>query len=191
MTVRDFCRKCGSPVIANTECRDCGEFYYPTRVQCAVALAEYGRPDLCKAFVREPDLEVFEAHGLWCLLVRTVNLHWSGYVGVASDHPGHGSVCGFGAPEPLQEVSVHGGLSFGADDLIERYESLQEAELPPVVREGGLWWLGFDCSHGGDISPRVVLSDLMYGMSPMGGTYRTVDYAHRELERLAFQLAAL
>jgi hypothetical protein len=41
-----------------------------------------------------------------------------------------------------------------------------------------VWWIGFDCVHLGDLSPRY----------PGTGRYRNQKYVEREVEKLAQQL---
>lgn len=46
-----------------------------------------------------------------------------------------------------------------------------------------VWWLGFDCSHYGDLSPEM---ERRYAD---GGTYRNIEYVKRECASLARQLS--
>ena len=89
-------------------------------------------------------------------IIRTPALHLCGYVQVPETHSLYKTDyndC---------ELSVHGGLTYGA-----------EAKAP-------FWgyWIGFDCAHSGDFSPRIAIL----------GTYRDIDYVQAECERLIDQL---
>lgn len=108
---------------------------------------------------REPDEERFEAHGLACHILRHRVLgHLCGYVGLPAGHPLHGET------NPLRiDVEVHGGVTYGRKHT------------------DGLYWVGFDCSHYGDLTPGGV----------DGGTYRTIEYVRKETRKLARQLADL
>lgn len=67
----------------------------------------------------------------------------NGYVGVPPDHPWHGKSYGH---ELLQDISVHGGLTWASD----------YAPRPPTIDDPsprcspGYWWFGFDTAHLGD-----------------------------------------
>lgn len=56
----------------------------------------------------------------------------NGYVGVPKDHPYWGKDY-----NSIEGVSVHGGLTYGADHL-------------PMNEPDGYWWFGFDTAHSGD-----------------------------------------
>lgn len=61
---------------------------------------------------------------------------WNGYVGLPPEHPF------FGLTEETLggEVSVHGGITWTENHL-------------PGVEPDGLWWIGFDTAHVGDLMP--------------------------------------
>lgn len=119
----------------------------------------------------EPDSKEWEAHGFRCVLRRGPGNHWCGYVGIPNGHPA------FDMPyrdDLFCGVDVHGGLTFG---------SLHPRHLP----DDGLYWVGFDCAHYGDLSPDYA----KYFSSLADGEYRDINYAIAETERLAQQLAAM
>jgi hypothetical protein len=68
-------------------------------------------------------------------------------------------------------VDVHGGLTFSG-------------EAAPSSPIKGLWWLGFDCAHSGDLAPK-------YGSLGFGDVYRDIAYVEGECRSLAAQLASL
>lgn len=150
----------------------------------------------------EPDHAEFVASGLDCILHRNSFDCWCGYVRVDEAHPLFrvecGDSCGALAdalerrkaqplgenpgislmidcicgqdfkPTPDTVFQVHGGLTWSKTKAADG-----------TGRDG--WWFGFDCSHGGDFHPN-------YPASLRQGTYRTIDYARMEVERLAAQL---
>lgn len=108
----------------------------------------------------EPDEQRFELNFFRCRLERGPVGSWCGYVGVPEGHPWY---------ETEPEVRVHGGISYSARE------------------DDGLWWVGFDTAHAGDLMP-VVLAALERGPR-RGETYRDLDYVRSEVEFLAGQAA--
>lgn len=132
---------------------------------------------------------------------------WCGYVAVGPRHPLHGKsyqsivkpprhilnrevdmvkisvidlLCGVDDLGEGVSVSlcfdVHGGLTYSDDHC-------------PGAEPDGNWWFGFDCSHAGDIVPRLVEEMPDYPPAP-GDVYRTFDYAKAEVLSLAKQMVA-
>jgi len=92
-----------------------------------------------------------------------------GYVGIPKTHTLHGK--GY---DDL-DIRVHGGLTY-ADDCDEDWG-------------GGLWWFGFDCSHGGDLVPKLMLTMLEQGYDyERTEVYRTWEYVENEVRELVRQL---
>ncbi len=122
------------------------------------------------AWSDEPDRRQWqdEATGLECLASRNHAGAWCGYVGVPDGHPWFGQGYDDAEPAPGQYVEVHWGLTYAG--------KIEGEGLP-----GGLWWLGFDCCHSGDMSP----ADLKY-RSP-SGTYRDLRFVMSEVGSLARQ----
>jgi hypothetical protein len=131
-----------------------------------------------------------EATGLPCLIVRNTRVTGAlcGYVGVAEGHPdfakGYNDV----------EVEVHGGLTFAAFCTETDDESSHICHRPAPGEPDHVWWLGFDCSHSGDLSPAM---EARYSKSALGSTrygvgweetYKTIPYVKAEVTRLAEQL---
>ena len=166
------------------------------------------------AWENEPNEDAFEASGLSCIMKRDHNLVWTGHVGVPPSHalfrqrrdvlvevPSDAvglpvdvkRVCmadvhGIVPPAikagnlPLSVlVAVHGGL----------WSTGVRAENPE------LWFFGFQCGHAGDYRPadpsnqqaRQNAATTERPYTP--DNYRTYDYARKECEGLAAQLAAL
>ncbi len=130
----------------------------------------------------EPDKVqwVDPATGLDCLAVRNGIGAWCGYVGVPPGHPWHG--VDYDAPD----VDVHGGLTFAAACAEDAPEGHGICHVPFPGREPDVWWLGFDCAHGGDLAPGIP-EVPMYGWGPV---YRDLGYVRAECERLAAQVHA-
>lgn len=102
------------------------------------------------------------ATGFVCRALRNRHVGtWCGYVGVPEEHPAYER----GYDE--MGIAVHGGLSYGDYWKGDR---------------SGPWFLGFDCSHAGDLMP---------AFPRLGGTYRTVQFVQEECRLLAQQLAAM
>lgn len=123
----------------------------------------------------EPDKAHWIEEGLDCLIVRNHIGALCGYVGVPEQHP-----C-FGQDYDSVDVEVHGGLTFS--DTCHPRESECRGICHP--KEGAanetVWWLGFDCAHGGDIMPKL-------GSFGYGDTYRNFSYVRQEVASLAKQL---
>jgi hypothetical protein len=126
----------------------------------------------------EPDRVEWRHAGFPCLALRSPLLGvWCGYVGLPPDHRHHG------APHDAVDVSVHGGLCYGAPCSGDICHVAQPGEPDEV------WWLGFDCGHAHDLSPRNarVFAHLV---SPHFA-YRDLAYITAEINGLAEQLADL
>ena len=121
-------------------------------------------------FAGEPDREEFEHAGLKCLIQRSDTLKvLCGYVGVPQNHPFYGKDF---IDEAFCELDVHGGITFaekGDGDTWKR----------------GLWWIGFDCAHEGDLTPQFKL-----GFHD-DGVYRDITYVREQTKKLAEQLHTL
>jgi hypothetical protein len=130
-----------------------------------------------------------EATGLPCLAVRHPRLgNWCGYVGVPPEHPLHGR--GY---EDL-DLEVHGGLSFAHACQPHESEADGICHVPGPGEPEHVWWLGFDCAHGGDLSPGLLRKDLDWLDSlkvlAEHEIYRPLAYVKGECARLAAQLLA-
>jgi hypothetical protein len=123
----------------------------------------------------EPDRVEWRAHGLPCLMVR-VSSHgaWCGYVAVPPGHPVHGQ--GLDG-DVHHDLNVHGGITYAEAC------SGKVCHVPEPGEPDDVWWLGFDCVHAWDLSPR--------GGLPRFETYRDVPYVQEQVEGLARQLAEM
>lgn len=124
-----------------------------------------------------------EQTGLPCLIVRGPVGALCGYVAVPPGHPWHGK----GYDEV--DASAHGGLTY-ADKCGGHI-----CHVPAPGEPDDVWWLGFDCGHGGDITPSMAgfyaktkQRDPFPRLYP-NYAYRTVDYVRSECAELAAQVA--
>jgi hypothetical protein len=126
----------------------------------------------------EPDKIVWKTQaGLPGMVHRNRMGALCGYVAVSPGHPSYEK------DYDDVEVSVHGGLTY-ADKCSGTICHVPEPGEPDHV-----WWLGFDCSHSGDVSPGMLAFSSRY--SGFSETYRDLAYVQAEVENLAVQLAAL
>lgn len=132
-----------------------------------------------------------ESTKLPCLAVRHPSGHWCGYVGVAEGHPYFGKYWGDcfsndGEDYERDYLHVHGGLTY-SDFCVEDEKEHGICHLVEHGQNDRVWWLGFDCAHSGDLTPK-------YG-SHRGFSereqYRTLQYVKSECSKLAKQLTNL
>ena len=110
-----------------------------------------------------------------CFIKRNQMGVWCGYASVDKNHPLYGE--DYDTPEIL----VHGGLTY-ADKC--------QGDLCHTPAEGfpaDVWWFGFDCGHGRDIMPKMLLFAVV---DLPDSVYRTQEYAMNETKKMADQLAA-
>lgn len=132
----------------------------------------------------EPDKVqwVDDATDLDCLAVRNHSGAWCGYVGLPPGHVAldHDFLYG--------EVSVHGGITYGPRPCDEEApEGHGICHVPLPGREPDVSWVGFDCSHYFDLSPK----DVARGWQPLddGAVYRDLPYVRVQVAEMAKQLA--
>lgn len=143
-----------------------------------------------------------EETGLPCIIKRNHMGTWCGYVGVSEGHPAYDR----GYNQVDDQINVHGGLTYSG--RCSPHEEGEEAHAICHVVEGGeddaVFWLGFDCGHGGDLIPRMAAEnrrryketgdEIWNDMSEVFGdraTYRDQSYVTAETRSLAKQLAAM
>ncbi len=132
-----------------------------------------------------------EATGFPCLIVRNNSGALCGYVGVPSGHPWHGK--GYDDCEADGEyIDVHGGLTFSAGCGHGDEPSEGICHIPSAGEPDDVWWLGFDCNHGGDYAPvpyrGIDITAIFTGEPSYGsrhGTYRDVAYVQADCRKLA------
>lgn len=140
----------------------------------------------------EPDKAqwVDEATGLPCLIVRNNGGALCGYVGVSRGHP-------WFEQSYDESAHVHGGLTFADKCRPGVDESSGICHIVAPGEDDAVWWLGFDCSHGGDISPAHDALLRSIGHKPLGvcnwwetATYRDFPYVKEQCGHLARQAKA-
>ena len=126
----------------------------------------------------EPDNAEWEDKltGYKCRIQRHGHFgHLCGYVGIPKNHPLYGKHY---SDDEVADIQVHGGLTHS------------DSANSDGDWGGGLWWFGFDCSHGGDLSPKMLvhLVDRNILGLDRNETYRTWDYVENEVRELVRQL---
>lgn len=131
----------------------------------------------------EPDKVqwVDDETNLDCLIVRSHGGHLCGYVGVPPGHPWYDVDYGNIEPHPR----IHGGLTYSNRCLEDEAEPTI-CHVPLPGRPDNVWWIGFDCAHVGDLSPRLLDPNHMWSHE----TYKDVAYVEREVTDLARQVKA-
>jgi hypothetical protein len=108
----------------------------------------------------------WEKYGLKCAVILVQQSHRCGYVGVLKTH------IIYGIPYDNINVSVHGGLTFGApgkdNDFLDGKDT---------------YWVGFDCAHYNDTLNNWSLqktieetNDLAQQLSEINSLYDIQDY---------------
>ena len=137
----------------------------------------------------EPDKIQFtdSETGYPCLIVRNHSGALCGYVGVTEGHP-----CFMQSHDDYWQLDVHGGLTFSGACSPKGGESHGICHQPDEGEPHNVWWLGFDCAHGGDLRPEyeifLTLSRLSYGDNAV---YRDVPYVKGQIAELARQLKTM
>lgn len=136
------------------------------------------------AWLNEPDKKQWldEETGLPCLLVRNCEVTgaWCGYVGLKEGHPLYEKEYS----KLAQDIDVHGGLTFSG--ICQKLDDESTGICHKTDNEDKVWWLGFDCAHGGDLCPKIVAAYTSFGE-----IYRDIEYVKAEVEKLARQLSTI
>lgn len=126
-----------------------------------------------------------ESTGLDCLIVRNSMGALCGYVGLPENHPdyerkGYGLL---GEQKHCDEIyTAHGGISYA--DHCQGHICHQGD-----VANKKVWWIGFDCSHAGDLIPESKRFREEHGLTDMmlHETYKDIEYVKSECQNLAMQ----
>lgn len=120
-----------------------------------------------------------------CLVVRNNSGSLCGYIGVRSGHPWFEKDYDALRLNDGDYPSAHGGLTYAASGWADKetegrgiYAEV-DGEKPESV-----WWIGFDCAHLGDVSPRHE-GEKHY--SDISCTYKRFRFVELEVEELARQ----
>jgi len=110
-----------------------------------------------------------------CLIVRNRLGALCGYVGVEKDSKLYGKHYS----DIDSDFGVHGGLTFSNKCDSTACESEGICHKPDAGESDDVWWLGFDCSHSGDLIPYRGF---------IGESYRNVAYVKSQCASLAKQI---
>lgn len=131
-------------------------------------------------WLTEPNRYEFEYNGYACLINRdTERGFYCGYVAMPPGHPWH--------KKHYEDcpVEIHGGLSY-ADSCHGKI-----CHVPKPGASDDIWWLGFDCGHGGDYEPNGNSYDdvlgVLFDLGNDHGTYRDLPYVTKECMSLVDQ----
>lgn len=148
----------------------------------AAKLRDYGEGP----WVDEPDRVEWRSQGLPCLVRRVEGVgHFCGYVGVTEGHPLYGKDA-----DEVRGMRVHGGVT-----ATHACDERGACHVPEPGEPHEVWWIGFDCGHGGHdvmpfmLSPRHPMAIKQDDPMFKGCEYRTVQYAITNVELLALQVA--
>ncbi len=139
-------------------------------------------------WMSEPDKVQWldEATGYDCLVVRGPSGALCGYVGLPPEHPCHGvDYDRIVVPRP-GGLRVHGGLTYADHCQEGDDEAVGICHVPLPGRSDNVWWLGFDCAHLHDLTPKY--ERTYHGFSDVGDVYRSLAYVRGEVVSLAAQL---
>jgi len=138
------------------------------------------------AWQDEPDKKQWQDKDtkLPCIAVRNRTGNWCGYVGITEEHP-----CYKQGYNDVLEVEVHGGLTFSDSCRKDGPQESSICHIPEGEETDKIWWLGFDCSHYNDISPKLLAFEKEF-MLPEA-EYRTLIYIEAECKKLARSLQEL
>lgn len=148
----------------------------------------------------EPDKVqwIDKATDLDCLIVRGPSGSLCGYVGVTEGHPLFETAYN---DDRFYDLDVHGGVTF--TDLCQENEKEHGVcHVPGPGRTDHVWWIGFDCSHSWDHSPKFEkaltfgaaarhLSDAVDFGGGFESSYKDLPYVTQEIHELAAQLKTL
>jgi hypothetical protein len=132
---------------------------------------------------KEPDRVEFKHRGLPCLITRNPMGHLCGYVAVPPGHALHGKDY---EDSRVSTLPSHGGINY-ADKCSGRI-----CHVPAPGEPDDVWWFGFDCAHGFDLSPMMTnlhMHPMPAGLSDLKFVYRDVPFVTKILRRLAAALA--
>ena len=125
----------------------------------------------------EPDRVEWRSHGLPCLILRGPLGALCGYVAVPPGHALHGAELD---DERMWSVPTHGGVTYTG----KCQEDGHICHVPQPGEPDDVWWIGFDCSHSGDLCPRMSLHYLS-ATDQLGNVYRDIPYVRSRLEEMA------
>lgn len=106
---------------------------------------------------------------------------WCGYVGVAEGHPLYGKDYSEELDCLKEFATEYKGQTPSIDCTLDVHGGVTYADKTLWNDGAELWWIGFDCAHGGDVIPGIKLSFP-------GDTFKDEKYVIAECKKLAEQL---
>ena len=95
------------------------------------------------------------------------------------------------AARNVAELREQAAMTF--EEWVADQQGRRICHVPLPGRPGDVWWLGFDCAHGGDVSPATEAYFEKHApeftRSHWGETYKDRRYVERQVANLAAQLA--
>lgn len=124
-----------------------------------------------------------------CLIHRARMGALCGYVAVDPGHPAYGKHYDHSL---LDDIRVHGGLTFADRCSEHATEEYGICHVPQPGQPHDVWWFGFDCAHAWDLIPDMAERYRAIGIDrDSEDVYRDVAYVTEQCELLAVQLVAL
>ncbi len=134
-------------------------------------------------WLHEPDFCEWHRSGFTCLAIRDMSLGvWKGFIGLKSNHRFFNKSLEKILRDPLVVdafLGVYGGIST-AGGLPARYKDISK----------GIWWLGIETSHGGDLMP-LLKNDPDMDKMLSGQTYKDFAFIRRETNKLASYMSRI
>jgi hypothetical protein len=113
-------------------------------------------------WIDEPDVASWVDRGYLCAIRRNYMGCLCGYIGVPITHPFINASTASDLKGHIEgTINVHGGVTL-------------------LKKIGGFWWIGFDCSHFGDLIPAWKSE----------GAYRDFAYVQGEVKLMVDQVSA-
>ena len=127
-------------------------------------------------WTNEPNRIDFTYKGYDCIILRHPKLgHLNGYIGIPDTHKLFGIDYNSGDNYNLFP-NIHGGLTYssGPHNWVDNGKE-------------HIWWVGFDCAHGGDLCPFFTKDLGIPGIhkDKLGllGNYRNIEYVISEIKQ--------
>lgn len=139
-----------------------------------------------KLLKKEPSFLDFTYKGYACRIIRSLSLmSLLGYVAIEKNHVfynvGYDDI----------NIDVHGGLTYASNKQPPTVvkdtmtNKLDYITMPHHNKPKNAWWVGFDCSHYGDIIPAHPL------LSNGQDTYKGIEFVKNEIKGMVNQLISI
>jgi len=127
-------------------------------------------------------MKKFQSNGFECIAQMSESNIPCGYIGLPKGHKLYGK--DYDRAHKIKNINVHGGLTYAEDHV-------------PGCKPDGLWWLGFDMGHAGDLDDNSLggilgevgnIFDMITAQPGSLKSNKSLKDIKKELERLAAQL---